>query len=199
MDFKRVKKRYIVGVIVVVFLLWQCTDSEDEQYESQRNEQMGSIPAAVAGVGQQSQYAPAPQQPIIVNTQPQQSHDHFWDYMMLHHLFSHHNSQPDYQGRERNVTNVRNITNVTNVTKNSASPAATKSGYQATIKQSSSKWSQPSAIARSYSVSAPAASSMKTKTWATNSGKGWGSSSYKSSSTSYSYKSSRSFSSSRRR
>ncbi|EDZ0839894.1 hypothetical protein GJ904_17625 [Salmonella enterica] len=194
MDFKRVKKRYIVGAVVIVFLLWRCTDHDEQDYSQLRQERAADDARALANqeaasLGQPEPYAPAPQQPIIVNTPPQESHDHFWDYMMMHTILNHSQQQasyqPRYQARERNVTNITNVTNVRQRAPKTPAPAAPKT-YDAPVKQPSSKWALPSATARSYTVSAPPASSMKTKTWATTPSKGWGSStSYKSTSTSY--------------
>lgn len=199
MELKRVKKRYIIGVIVIVFILWRCTASDEDDYAQQRQEQAADAARYQANqeaqaAGQMQPYAPAPQQPIIVNTQPQESHDHFWDYVMLHHLFNSNHQPayvPHYQARTRNVTNITNVTHIHQAPQNFTAPAAPKSGYQTPVKQPSSKWSQPGVTARSYTVSAPAPSSMKNRTWSTSSSKGWGSStSYKPSSGSYSYRSS---------
>ncbi|EPT1451891.1 hypothetical protein ACVOZ6_003479 [Escherichia coli] len=207
MDLKRVKKRYIVGAVVIVFLLWKCSGSDDEDYSQLRQQRAADDVRVLANqeaasLGQPQPYAPAPSQPVIVNTQPaQESHDHFWDYMMMHTLLNHGHQQasyqPRYQARTRNVTNITNITNAPQKAPKFAAPAAPKT-YDPPVKQPSSKWAMPSATARSYTVSAPPPSSMTKKTWATNSSKGWGStSSYKSSSTSF--KSSSSFRSSGRK
>lgn len=32
------KKRYVIGVIAIIFLLWQCTDPDDDEYTQQRYE-----------------------------------------------------------------------------------------------------------------------------------------------------------------
>jgi hypothetical protein len=174
------KKRYIVGVIVIIFLLWKCTSNDDAEQQAQARAQQAADDARYAANqeaqanNQQQPYIPTPvQQPVIIQ---QDNHDHFWDYMMLHHLWS-HESQPVYQPRYQPRPVVHNTTIINHV-----------APRQTPVKQPSSKWTQPSTTARSYTVSAPAASSMKTRTWSTSSSKGWGSStSYRPRSTSYSY------------
>lgn len=194
------KKRYIIGVVVIIFLLWKCSGPDDDEYAAQQRAEQAADAAryqanqdAIAQ-GQPQPYQNVPQvsqQPVIVQQQPER--DHFWDYVLLHHMFNNHSQPTIYQPRTRTVTNVRNVTNVTNVSR-STPPSYTA---KTTVKQPSSNWSQPSATARSYTVSAPKPSSMQTKTWATSSSKGWGSStSYKTSSSSYSYKPSSSYRSS---
>ncbi|EJH8717619.1 hypothetical protein NF539_004859 [Escherichia coli] len=189
MEIRKIKKRYIVGAVVIVFLLWRCSDSDEpdqamiqQQRAADAVAQLANQEAAAAG--QPTPYVQvAPQQPVVVQTQqPQQ--DHFWDYVMLHHLLN-NNSQPQvvyhrqYQPRSR-VTNVTNVTNVTHVNPAPVTQPAPKKS-----------WGMPSTTARSYTVSAPAASSMKSRTWSTSSSKGWGSAtSYKPSSSSYSFRSS---------
>lgn len=202
MDLKRVKKRYIVGAVAIVFLLWKCSGNDDElAYTQQRQMRAADDARYMANQEAESQGQPQPyvvapsQAPVIVNTPPAQtSSSHIWDYLMMHTLLNHSNQQPAYQpryqARSRNVTNVRNETNVTNITKNYPSPA---SGKSAPLKPRSLSpdYQSPSVTARSYNVAPPPPSSMTRKTWATSSKKGWGSStSYKSKSTSF--KSSRS-------
>ncbi|EFO7976545.1 hypothetical protein H8U31_001366 [Salmonella enterica] len=198
------KKRYIVGVVVIIFLLWKCSGSDDDEYAAQQRAEQAADNAryqanqdAIAQ-GQPQPYANAPQQPVIIQQQPER--DHFWDYVMLHHLFNSNNHQTVYQPRTRSVTNVRNVTNVTNVTRSTSPTYTAKTTRQAPVKQPSSNWNQPSVTARSYTVSAPKPSSMQNKTWSTSTSKGWGSSSsYKPSSTSYKSSSSRTSFSSRGR
>lgn len=207
MERKRIRKRYVIGVIAIMLVLWRCTDSNDDEYARQQQAQAADDARYQANqeaqaAGQAQPYAPAPQ-PIIVNTPAQESHDHFWDYVMLHHLLNHHHEpvyRPRYQARTQNVTNITNVTHVHQAPQNFTAPAAPKK-YDAPVKQPSSKWSQTGTLARNYTVSAPAPSSMKSRTWATSSGKGWGSTtSYKPRSTSYSFRSgSSSFRSSGRR
>ncbi|EMD0638811.1 hypothetical protein VPZ60_004227 [Salmonella enterica] len=210
MDIRNIKKRYIVGAIAIVVLLFKCTgSSEEERYQDARNERAAEDARYLANQdaisqGQPAPYAPAAGQPVIINQQPPTviqsggGHDGFLSGMLFGHLFSNHNSGPSYEPSRRTVTNVKNITNVKNVTQEQPKPKRFDGPANPTTRIKSNTWAQPSNTARSYNVQAPAPSSMKNSTWATTSKKGWGSStSYKSKSTGF--KSSSSARSRRRR
>lgn len=198
------KKRYIIGGLLVAFMLYKCSGpDEDEQYAEYRHQRAADDARDMANQEAISQNQPAPYaaapagQPIIINQQPTATRDDggFWQGLVMGHLFSnYHTREPQTYTRryntQRNVTNVTNVRNVTNVQRQQPVTNTYKSGIKPT--PAPQTWSQPSTTARSYNVQAPAPSTMKQKTWATSSSKGWGTSSgsYKTKSTGYTYKSS---------
>lgn len=201
MEFKKIKKRYIVLAVLAAVTLYSCSGSDDDEqeryeqannYAEQQYAQRQQEYAQQQQVQMPTQVAPAPQGPVIINQQPASGGDHgFLSGLMMGHLFSggntrevhHYNDTPRRYDTRRTTVNrtvVNNTYNSTSVVK----PAPIQPNNLRA--QKPANWNQPSVTARSYNVAPPPPSSMTKRTWSTSSSKGWGSSSsYRSKSTSF--------------
>lgn len=185
------RRWFAVAALAAVSLvaLTNCDDSDDADQQpiyAVQQPQAAQDMVVPAATPVQAQAAP---QPVIVNNVPAQSGDHLsmMDYLMLHHimggsrntvqLVSHDAPSSAYVNRSnRNTSSSRTVVN--NVTNVYHAPAAAPVAKPVTISP------------RSYTVSAPSASAMKSRTWSTSTAKGWGSSTSYSAKPSYSSRSS---------
>ncbi|HAT3959703.1 TPA: hypothetical protein I9Y37_001840 [Citrobacter freundii] len=183
-----IKKRYIAGVLVVLFLLVKCSGSDDDEQQPQakpismeqysRNDGYQDTSVNDPTRVQFNQPAPQAAQPVIINNQPaQNSNDGFLTGLIWGHLMSGGGSRGgDYSSSHHTVVNKTIVQN--HYTQPQPAKAAPAPVAQRTTSSFSTSYSTPAprTMTRSNGYSRPASSFR---------------SSYRSTSRSYSFRSRR--------